>query len=346
MSDVLDRNQQEAILAIALVAAFADGNKDERERAAIRDVADALDSEGGLNLAALYREVLLKKPEPEALAARLVSPEARSLAYEMAVGVCDADGVQSPAERAFLERLAVALGIAGPSAAAFSERAEDIAASADVMPAAPSPAPAPPASAPATLPPLESSQAAPAQAAAGLPRASDIPREQMDRMVLDASILNAALELLPESLSTLAIIPLQVRLVYRIGRSYGYPMDASQAKDFIATVGVGLGSQYLEQVGRKLLGGVLGSVLGGLGRSVGRQAASSGMSFASTWALGRVADRYYAGGRQMSTALLQSTFQELLPEAKSLAPRYAADIQRRASTIDTKELLSIARSPL
>jgi hypothetical protein len=86
--------------------------------------------------------VLLKKPEPEALAARLVSPEARSLAYEMAVGVCDADGVQTPAERAFLERLAVALGIAGSSAAAFSERAEDIAASADVMPTAPSPAPA------------------------------------------------------------------------------------------------------------------------------------------------------------------------------------------------------------
>ncbi len=322
MSDVLDRSQQEAILSIALVAAFADGTKDERERAAIRDVADALDSEGGLNLAALYREVLLKKPEPEALAARLVSPEARSLAYEMAVGVCDADGVQTPAERAFLERLAVALGIAAPRAAAFSERAEGIAASADVLPAAPPPAPA------------------------GAPRASDIPRDQMDRMVLDASILNAALELLPESLSTLAIIPLQVRLVYRIGRSYGYPMDASQAKDFIATVGVGLGSQYLEQVGRKLLGGVLGSVLGGLGRSVGRQAASSGMSFASTWALGRVAERYYAGGRQMSTALLQSTFQELLPEAKSLAPRYAADIQRRASTIDTRELLSIARSPL
>jgi uncharacterized protein (DUF697 family)/tellurite resistance protein len=348
MSDVLDRNQQEAILAIALVAAFADGTKDERERAAIRDVADALDSEGGLNLAALYREVLLKKPEPEALAARLVSPEARSLAYEMAVGVCDADGVQTPAERAFLERLAVALGIAGSSAAAFSERAEGIAASADIAPSAPLSAAVTPTPAPAAPQPLPISQAATADAqlAAGLPRASDIPREQMDRMVLDASILNAALELLPESLSTLAIIPLQVRLVYRIGRSYGYPMDASQAKDFIATVGVGLGSQYLEQVGRKLLGGVLGSVLGGLGRSVGRQAASSGMSFASTWALGRVADRYYAGGRQMSTALLQSTFQELLPEAKSLAPRYAADIQRRASTIDTKELLSIARSPL
>ena len=124
------------------------------------------------------------------------------------------------------------------------------------------------------------------------------------------------------------------------------PMDSSQAKDFVATVGVGLGSQYLEQVGRKLLGGVLGSVLGGLGRGIGRQAASSGMSFASTWALGRVAERYYAGGRQMDTAVLQSTFRDLLAEAKLIAPRYAADIQRRAATIDTRELLSIARAPL
>ncbi|MFM7273005.1 MAG: GTPase, partial [Gammaproteobacteria bacterium] len=294
--------------------------------------AEALDSAGGLNLAALYRDVLLKKPDPAALAARLRSPEARSLAYEMAVGVCDADGVQTPAEKAFLQELSSALGLAAPAAAAFSERAEALAASVDADAVA--------------VTATASAATSAATSAPTLTRASDIPREQMDKMILDASIMNAALELLPESLSTLAIIPLQVRLVYRIGRSYGYPMDASQAKDFLATVGVGLGSQYLEQVGRKLLGGVLGSVLGGLGRSVGRQAASSGMSFASTWALGRVADRYYAGGREMNTAVLQASFRELLTEAKVLAPRYAGDIQRRAATIDTRELLSIARSPL
>ena len=343
MSDTLDRAQQEAILAIALLAAFADGNKDERERAAIRDVAEALDSAGGLNLAALYRDVLLKKPEPEALAARLGSEEARALAYEMAVGVCDADGVQTAAERAFLERLARALSIAAPGAEAFSAQAEGLAAAMDAPFAAPESAPA--VAAVAATPAAPAAPAHPASAG-NVPRASDLTRDQADRLILDAAILNAALELLPESLSTLAIIPLQVRLVYRIGRSYGYPMDSSQAKDFVATVGVGLGSQYLEQVGRKLLGGVLGSVLGGLGRGIGRQAASSGMSFASTWALGRLAERYYAGGRQMDTAVLQSTFRDLLAEAKLIAPRHAADIQRRAATIDTRELLSIARAPL
>ena len=126
----------------------------------------------------------------------------------------------------------------------------------------------------------------------------------------------------------MAIIPLQVRLVYRIGKSYGYPMDASHAKDFIATLGVGLTGQYLEQFGRKLLGGLLGGVGGGLGRTVGRQAASSGMTFATTYALGRVAQRYYAGGRTLDTASLKQTFTDLL--GRSAWPRAALSRADRA----------------
>ena len=84
----------------------------------------------------------------------------------------------------------------------------------------------------------------------------------------DIIITNGALELLPETLSTMAIIPLQMRLVYRIGQAYGYELDSGHVKDFLATVGVGLTSQYLEQAGRKLLGGLLGRVAGGLGRGI------------------------------------------------------------------------------
>jgi uncharacterized protein (DUF697 family)/tellurite resistance protein len=331
---MLSRPDQETILTLTLMAAFADGRKDERERAAIKGVAEALGAESGINLAALYGQVLLNKPEPEALAAKLATPETRALAYEMAVGICDADGVQTAAELAFLARLARALQLPQAQAEQFAADADRIAAAALVVDdagygaAAASPA----AGAPQHLP-----------GPTGAARSSTIPRAEMDKLVLDAAILNAALELLPESLSTLAIIPLQVRLVYRIGKSYGYPMDGSQAKDFIATIGVGFGSQYLEQVGRKLLGGVLGSVLGGLGRTVGRQAASSGMSFASTYALGRLAERYYGGGRQMDTATIKSVFQELLVEAKVMAPRYSGAIEQRAATVDTGELLRLVR---
>ena len=85
-----------------------------------------------------------------------------------------------------------------------------------------------------------------------------VDNAELDQAILNAAILNGALELLPETLSTMAIIPLQMKLVYRIGKAHGYELDSGHVKDFLATVGVGLTSQYLEQAGRKLLGGLLG----------------------------------------------------------------------------------------
>jgi uncharacterized protein (DUF697 family)/tellurite resistance protein len=315
-----------SILTIALMAAFADGLKDERERAAVKRVAEALGPEAGLDLPALYRDVLMSKPDLAQVAAGLQADGARQLAYEMAVGICDADGAQGPAERDFLQKLAAALHINGEAAAATSAQADSVA------DAAFEPAPAATAAA--------AGAAAASGTVTGRPSLTDA---EMDKLIVNASITNAALELLPESIASMAIIPLQVRLVYRIGKSYGYPMDASHAKDFIATLGVGLTGQYLEQFGRKLLGGLLGGIGGGLGRGLGRQAASSGMSFATTYAIGRVAQRYYAGGRTLDAAMLKQTFAGLLDEARGLAPRYREQIEQKAATIDTRSLASLVK---
>jgi uncharacterized protein (DUF697 family) len=246
----------------------------------------------------------------------------------MAVGVCDADGAQGPAEKAFLARLAELLALPSAVAGATSARADEIAESAfapDESPAGTVAAAATP-PAPGTL--------------LGRSKISDV---EMDKLILNAAVTNAALELLPETIASMAIIPLQMRLVYRIGQSHGYPMDASHAKDFLATLGVGLTGQYLEQFGRKLLGGVLGGLGGGLGRAVGRQAASSGLTFATTYALGRVAQRYYAAGRTMDASTLKQTFSGLLEEARGLAPRYREQIEQKASTIDTRSLAALVR---
>jgi uncharacterized protein (DUF697 family)/tellurite resistance protein len=337
----MNAQETRSVLTIALMAAFADGLKDDRERSAVKRVADALGPEAGFDLPALYRDVLLAKPDLAQVAAGLQSAEARQLAYEMAVGVCDADGVQGPAEREFLQQLAAALGLDRAKAAAASDAAEEVAGAAfgsgpdsgaDITPTGA--AAAGPAAAVGT----------PAGVATGtLTGRASLPDAEMDKMILNASITNAALELLPESIASMAIIPLQVRLVYRIGKSHGYPMDMSHAKDFIATLGVGLTGQYLEQFGRKLLGGLLGGLGGGLGRGVGRQAASSGLTFATTYAMGRVAQRYYAGGRTLDAATLKQTFSELLGEARSLAPGYRAQIEQKAGTIDVKSLASLVR---
>jgi uncharacterized protein (DUF697 family)/tellurite resistance protein len=335
----MNAQETRAIMSIALMAAFADGLKDERERAAVKRVAEALGPEAGFDLPGLYREVLLARPDLDQVAAQLQSREAKQLAYEMAVGICDADGVQGPAEKEFLQKLVTVLGLDRATAAAASDAAEAVAEAGF----APEPA------AGGTIPGAAAAAGAGAATTGAVAtvgtvtgRAS-ISDAEMDKMILNASVTNAALELLPESLASMAIIPLQMRLVYRIGRSYGYPMDTSHAKDFLATLGVGLTSQYLEQFGRKLLGGLLGGVGGGLGRTVGRQAASSGLTFATTYALGRVAQRYYAGGRTLDTATLKQTFADLLTEARSLAPGYQAQIEQKAGTIDVRSLASLVK---
>src|SRR5215218_9368251 len=120
-------------------------------------------------------------------------------------------------------------------------------------------------------------------------------------------------------------------------------MDRTHAKDFLATLGVGLTSQYIEQFGRKLLGGLLGTIAGGLGRGLGHQAASSGLSFATTYALGRVAERYYASGRTLDTAALKQTFTALLTEARGMAPQYQTEIRDAARTLDTRSLVSLVK---
>ncbi|HEX7374373.1 MAG TPA: DUF533 domain-containing protein [Steroidobacteraceae bacterium] len=315
----MDAQQTRATLTVALMAAFADGLKDERERDAVKQVADALGGEAGIDLPALFRDVLLSKPDLAQVVAPLNTVELKQYAYEMAVGVANSDGAQNDAERDFLQKLATALKLPAEHAAQTSAAAESIAtaAAADATPAPP--------------------------AQGTVLGRSGLAAADYDKMILDASIMNAALELLPESIASMAIIPLQMRLVYRIGKSYGYPMDMSQAKDFVATLGVGLTGQYVEQLGRRLLGGLLGGLAGGLGRAVGRQAASSGMSFATTYALGRVAQRYYASGRNLDTAMLKETFTSLVTEARGLAPQYRRQIEQQASSIDTRSLASLIK---
>jgi uncharacterized protein (DUF697 family)/tellurite resistance protein len=304
--------ERDATLAICLLAAFADGDKDERDRAELKRIAEQLSPGGEAGLSALIEEVLLGRRSLESSAAALQAPEAKQLAYELAVCVCSADGATNDAERAFLEKLRAALGLDARGAAGFAQQAEVLAAT-----------------------PL------------GEPGAARAPADPaaLDKAILDAAILNGALELLPESLATMAIIPLQMRLVYRVGQAHGYELDRGHLKDFLATAGVGLAAQVLEQVGRKIVGGLLGALAGRMLGGLGRQAVSSATAFASTYALGQVAKRYYGGGRTLSAEALKQVFQEMLGEANALRQRYTGEIEAKARTIDVSKLLDTVRRP-
>ena len=334
----MSEQEQKSILTVCLMAAFCDGQKHEREREEIKRVANSLAQGAGVQVAALYQDVLLKRVSLAQAVTGLTSPETRQLAYEMAVCVCDADGAQSDKESAFLGELGTVLGLS-------SGEAQSFAAQADAVANAPLAAAAAAYQAAASIPvsPVPTAAATPQQAAAPAGMASTMTADEMDKTILNAAILNGALELLPESLATMAIIPLQMRLVYNIGKSYGFEMDRGHIKDFLATLGVGLTSQYLEQAGRKLLGGLLGKVGGGMLRGIGKQAVSSGMSFASTYALGHVARRYYAGGRTLSVDMLKESFNGMLGEAQNLQTRYLPDMRAKASTLNPTQILDMVR---
>jgi uncharacterized protein (DUF697 family)/uncharacterized tellurite resistance protein B-like protein len=297
-------------------AALVDGQKSESERAAIRDVAESLAGQaGGTALAGVYQDVLLKRVTLQQALAGLRELEHRQLAYEMAVCVCDADGVQSQAEQEFLSSLRDALGLAGDDPAiASAAQADTIAAAAVAAPIA-----------------------APTFTAASARDA------ELDKSILNYSILNGALELLPQSWASMAIIPLQVRMVYKIGKAHGVEMDQGHVKEFIATVGVGLTSQYVEQIGRKLIGGLVGKAAGKMLGGLTGAATGMAFSFATTYALGQVAKRYYAGGRVMSTELLKRSFQEMLGPAKNLQQEYLPAIRQRASTLSASEVVELVR---
>lgn len=323
----MNTDQQRALLTLALYAGFADGHKADSEREAIRRMAESLsDAQGGHPLASLYQDVLLRRVSVADAVRHLGDPAHAQLAYEMAVCVCDADGSQSAEEKRFLADLRGQLGLQPAAVQDFEAQADAIAAyaGAAAVPTA-SAASAATASAPVSAPP------APARDAA------------LDQSILNHAILNGALELLPQSWASMAIVPLQVKMVYAIGKAHGVELDQGHIKEFIAAAGIGLTSQYIEQFGRKLLGGLLGKALGKTMGKVGGAATGMAFSFATTYALGQLAKRYYAGGRTMNTEVLRATYQGLLGPAQQMQTQYLPQIRQKAATLDAGKIMSLVR---
>jgi hypothetical protein len=82
------------------------------------------------------------------------------------------------------------------------------------------------------------------------------------------------------------------------------------------------------------------------GKLVGRianEATGSAFSFASTYAIGHLAVRYYSGGRKLGGSELKSLYAPLANEAKQLHARYAPEIQQRARNLDATSIMNLVR---
>jgi uncharacterized protein (DUF697 family)/tellurite resistance protein len=326
--------QIEAIGAICVMAALADGSTSPTERERIDGVFKGL-ADGGDDaraLATAYRRVMMKQTSLEAEAQALGSPEARSYAYEMAVAVCDADGRHSDSEGRFLEGLRGSLGLSGAQTAMVLREADEMA---EIELATP----------------IAATAAAGAAVGAGVAMRSAPPlppdarnvSAEVDSSILKYAILNGALELLPQGLATMAIVPLQMKMVYGVGKAYGFSLDKGHIKELIATVGVGMTSQVVEGFARDLLGGLAKKFLGKTAGKIVKTATGAAMSFATTYALGQVAKQYYAGGRKLSSVDMRALFGREVERAKGLYAQHKPQIEQSARTLDPRQILSMVR---
>jgi len=67
------------------------------------------------------------------------------------------------------------------------------------------------------------------------------------------------------------------------------------------------------------------------------------VSFATTYALGQLAKRYYAGGRTMNTTVLRETFQSLMGPARQMQAQHMPQIQQQAETLDMGRVIAMVR---
>jgi uncharacterized protein (DUF697 family) len=161
-----------------------------------------------------------------------------------------------------------------------------------------------------------------ALAAGAGPAAADAAKQEQalartreaDAMILRSAILTAAIELLPQGLASVAIIPLQTKLVHSIAKLNGYPMTAAMIKEFLAVIGVGVAGQVVEDYARKFLGKLAKQFLGGMAGSVAKTAVN-----------------------------LKALFATQVERAKTLYAQYEPQIRSTASSTSPTQILSMLR---
>lgn len=322
-----DRNP---VVAICLLAALVDGERSAEEQAQFQRIAARLgaDQESGLVVRAQNGELSVVEA-----AEQLTSESGRRLAFEMAVSVVYADGEANPAEQAFLDELKRAIELPAPGAEPILSDVQTLALAPLVRPRHD------------TDPGIRRLGEIPRPSQAGIPAMTH--DAALDELIRKQALLTGALELLPQNLATLAIIPLQMRLVYAIGTDFGHKLDPGQIKDLLGAMGIGAAAQVLDGMARRILGGLgrgmLGGTIGGIVGGAAGAAAGAGVAFATTYALGHVAKQYYSQGRQLSKDDLRALFEGFRADAEQLLPKVQEEIHAQAQHLDIKRIVASIR---
>jgi uncharacterized protein (DUF697 family) len=227
------------------------------------------------------RSVLDEKIDLDAQLRLFTTPDSRESLYQSALGMIHVVGVPTPAEQKMLDHIRTTLQISEDKASLVRRILDG--AKETVLPSSIQPVSDP------------------------VLRATEIKSD-----VLKYSVLSGALGAFPIpglSIATdLAVVCLQVKLVRDIGQRWGHKVDKQAAASLLGGLGLGTGARIAVSNLAKLIP-VWGSAVGATA------------SFASTWALGQIADKYFESG--MKTAMAWSDF-----KAAEVEGRKAHDVHK------------------
>ena len=158
-------------------------------------------------------------------------------------------------------------------------------------------------------------------------------QSEINEDVLKYSILSAVLGLNPipvVSIATdVAVVGLQAKMFRDIGQYWGRETGKDTVKQVMGGLGVGTGARIAVNNLAKFLPG-FGSVV------------AATTNFASTWALGKVANQYWESGGKADMKMLKELFQRSKDEGKTAYQQHKAkiDAKQKANKADLETLAS------
>lgn len=262
--DTIAEKEALACLRILVAIARADGTVHNDERKSLAAALESLELPGGVTVDTLLAE----KTDLEAELAQITTADAREQLYRSAYFMAYADGTCTKEEQALLDRIAEATGadrnsLAGLFVATAGDGGGD-GARASLLDA---------------------------------PAAIQDPAERTSKItshVLKYAAVSAVLGAFPipgVAIATdLAVIALQLKMVRDIGGYWGHAVDAKRARSILLSLGLGTGARLAVSNLAKFVPG-WGSLFGAT------------TAFASTYALGKIIDKFFASGGSEIEAL-------------------------------------------
>lgn len=224
---------------------------------------------------------------------KLQSSEAKQKVYEAAVSMVYAKGDSSAEEKIILEEIRIIAGVSDVEASFMTKLTREVG---DTL-------------VPGSVDPIKD---------------PEIREKAVNADIRKYGIIAAAMGAFPIPLAdiavNIAVVGLHAKMFHDIGRAYGFTTSKEQIKNLMGGVGVGTGARIAVVSLSKFIPG-WGSVVGAV------------TNFAATYALGRVAKRYYDSQGSADIKELKAIFVSAEKEGREIYKSDKADIENKGEAI-------------